>query len=135
MLMGQAKYRKFGVLQIRRLNALHDRGDMSLSARYRAKAQELKAKAQGDENRITRAALDNFALSYVRLAEQEEKHQREKAWSRLPHENGWRCECGHSISYGDRAIYFRTGLCAHCYRGLKARREAILTELHHLCRA
>jgi RNA polymerase-binding transcription factor DksA len=105
---------------------------MSSLAQYRAKHQELTTRAQGDKNPFTRAVLENFALSYLRLAEHEEKRQREKAWGRLAIENGWRCECGRPISYAGRDIYFRTKLCAPCYRALQHGELGILTELHCL---
>ena len=105
---------------------------MSSAAQYRVKAQELKARAQSDKNPFTRAALENFALSYLRLAEHEENHQREEAWSRLARENGWRCACGRSISHAGRDIYLRTKLCAPCYRALQRNELGILAELHRL---
>ena len=52
---------------------------------YRAKAEELKAKSQGDYSPIDRAVFGGLARSYHRLARLEEEHQlevRQKARNR-----------------------------------------------------
>ena len=104
---------------------------MSSLDHYRAKAEELKAKSQSEDNAITRAVFEDLAQSYVRLARFEENHQREvrqKAWAQSTSETGWSCECGHPISWSEREIYFTTGRCMHCNQAANER----LSQLYDL---
>src|SRR5215216_918774 len=91
---------------------------------YRAKADELTAKFQSEDSAINRAIFEGLAQSYLRLAQLEEKHQREvrqKAWAHSASETGWYCECGHSISLSEREIYFTTRRCMHCNQAANER--------------
>ena len=47
---------------------------MSASDEYRAKAAQLRARAQPELSALSQASLENLALSYLRLAEQAEKN-------------------------------------------------------------
>jgi hypothetical protein len=49
-------------------------GAMSASDEYRAKAAQLRARAQQELSAVSQASLKNLALSYLRLAEQAEKN-------------------------------------------------------------
>jgi len=98
---------------------------------YRAKAEELKAKSQGDYSPIDRAVFGGLARSYHRLAHLEEEHQlevRQKARDRSLSATGWYCECGHSISSFERETYFTTRLCMRCHQEATER----LSRLYHL---
>ena len=95
------------------------RPDACSLRQYRAKAEQLKIKARGDINLISRAAFENLALSYLVLADHEAKRQlglKEKAWTHIARENGWHCTCGRPIPYRDRELYFHSNLCSFCYR-------------------
>jgi RNA polymerase-binding transcription factor DksA len=91
---------------------------------YRAKAEELKAKSQSEDCAINKAVFEELAQSYIRLARFEENHQREvrhKAWARSASETGWYCDCGHSISWSEREIYFTTRRCMRCNQATNER--------------
>jgi hypothetical protein len=84
---------------------------------YRAKADELRAKSRSEDSPISKAVFEGLAESYVRLAHLEENHQREvrqKAWAHSASETGWSCDCGHSISWSEREVYFTTRRCMRC---------------------
>lgn len=95
------------------------RPDACSLRQYRAKAEQLKIKARGDVNFFSRAALENLALSYLVLADYEQRRQlglKEKAWTHIARENGWRCTCGRAIPYRDRELYFHSNRCSFCCR-------------------
>lgn len=97
---------------------------MSSLDHYRAKAEELRAKSQSEDSAISKAVFEGLAQSYVRLARLEENHQREvrqKVWAHSASETGWTCECGHSISFAEREIYFTTRRCTHCNQATNER--------------
>ena len=97
---------------------------MSSLDHYRAKAEELRAKSQREDSAISRAVFAGLAQSYIRLAHLEENHQREfrqKAWACSASETGWSCECGHSISWAEREVYFTTGRCPCCNQAANER--------------
>ena len=101
---------------------------------YRAKAEELTVRAQGENCVITRALLESLAVNYLHLADHEKEHRlevREKAWKKKVRQNGRCGECGVPIPYSSRDMYFGANLCVLCYRGLNAR----LSRLHDLALA
>jgi hypothetical protein len=90
---------------------------MSSLDHYRAKAEALRAKSRSEDSPISKAVFEGLAESYVRLAHLEENHQREvrqKAWAHSASETGWTCDCGHSISWSEREVYFTTRRCMRC---------------------
>lgn len=92
--------------------------------RYRAKAEELRARSQSEDSAINKAVFEDLARSYIRLARLEENHQREvrqKASAHSAGETGWSCECGHSISLSEREIYFTTRRCVRCNQAANER--------------